>query len=110
VARVQRLQGEILAASDRLDEAARTLEASIRLAESLQIPQEVWLGKAVLGKVLARLGHEKEAEAHFAQATHTIETIAHKLTTPSLRRSFLSAGPVEDIYRLLGHLPPPAMP
>jgi ATP/maltotriose-dependent transcriptional regulator MalT len=107
MARAQRLQGEILAASGRLDDAAHALDASIRLAESLQTPREVWLGKAVLGKVLARLGREKDAEAHFIQATQTIETIADLLTTPRLLRSFLSAEPVMDIYRTLGHRPPP---
>jgi tetratricopeptide (TPR) repeat protein len=110
VARAQRLQGEILAASGRFDEAARSLEASVRLAERLQTPREVWLGKAVLGKALARLGREKEAEAHFMHATQTIAAIADKLQTPSLRRSFLAAEPVVDIYRILGQCPPPPMP
>jgi tetratricopeptide (TPR) repeat protein len=109
VARAQRLQGEILAANGRLDEAAHTLEASVRLAERLQTPREVWLGKAVLGKVLARLGREKVAEARFIQATHMIEAVADKLQTPSLRRSFLAAEPVVDIYRTLGQRPPPAI-
>jgi len=110
VARAQRLQGDILAASDRLDDAVRTLEASVRLAESLQTPREVWLGKAALGKVLARLGREHDAEAHFMQAAQTIEALADKLQTSSLRRSFLAAEAVADIYRTLGHRPPPAMP
>jgi len=109
IARPQRLQGEILAASDRLDEAARTLEASVMLAENIQTPREVWLGKAALGKVLARLGREKDAEMQFIQATQTIEAIADKLQAPNLRRSFLAAEPVVDIYRILGQRPPPAM-
>jgi ATP/maltotriose-dependent transcriptional regulator MalT len=106
VARAQRLQGEILMASGRLDDAVRTLEVSVRLAERLQTPREVWLGKATLGKVLARLGREHDAAAHFMQAAHTVETIADKLQTPRLRRSFLAAKPVVDIYRTLGHRPP----
>jgi len=84
------------------------LAASVRLAESLQTPREVWLGKAALGKVLARLGQEQDAEAHFMQAAHTIEAIAAKLQTPRLRRSFLAAEPVVDLYRTLGHHPPPS--
>jgi len=110
VAQAQRLQGEILAANGRPDEAARTLEASVRLAERLQTPREVWLGKASLGKLLARLGREKDAEVHFTQAAHTIEAIAEQLQTPSLRRSFLTAEPVVDIYRTLGQHPPLATP
>jgi tetratricopeptide (TPR) repeat protein len=109
VARAQRLQGEILAARGRFDEAVRVLEASIQLTEIIQTPREVWLGKTALGKVLARLGRDKEAEVHFVQATHTIEAIADKLQTPRLRRSFLAAEPVVDLYRTLGQRPPPAM-
>jgi hypothetical protein len=109
VARAQRLQGEILAARGCFDEAVRVLEASIQLAEIIQTPREVWLGKAVLGKVLARLGRDQEAEVHFIQAAHTIEAIADKLQMPSLRRSFLAAEPVVDIYRTLGQRPPPAI-
>ncbi len=106
IARAQRLQGEILAARDRLEEAAGVLEASIRLAENLRTPREAWLGKAVLGKALTRLGREKEAEANFTQAARTIEAIAEKLTTVSLRRSFLGAEPVLEVYRTLGRRPP----
>jgi len=84
----------------------RTLEASVRLAESLQTPREVWLGKAALGKVLACLGREHDAEALLQQAAQTIESLVDKLQTPSLRRSFLVAAPVVDIYHTLGHRPP----
>ncbi len=108
VARAQLLQGDILAASGRLDEAARALAASVRLAESIQTPREVWLGKAALGKVLARLGREQDAEAHFIQAARTLEAIADKLQTPRLRRSFLAAEPVVNVYQTLGHRPPPS--
>jgi tetratricopeptide (TPR) repeat protein len=106
VTRAQRLQGEALAASGRLAEAAQALAASVHLAEQLQTPREVWLGKAALGKVLARLGRDKEAEAQLTQATQTIEAIAANLHTPRLYHSFLSAAPVLDIYASLGHRPP----
>jgi predicted ATPase/class 3 adenylate cyclase len=106
VVRALRLQGEVLAATGRLDEAASVLEASIRMAADIQTPREVWLGKAVLGQVLAQLGREQEAEMHLVQATHAIEVITAQLTMPDLRRSFLGAAPVVDIYQTLGHRPP----
>ncbi|MBI4245679.1 MAG: tetratricopeptide repeat protein, partial [Candidatus Rokubacteria bacterium] len=108
MARAQRLQGEVLAASGRLEDAARALDGSVRLAERLQTPREAWLGEAALGKVLGRLGREKEAEAHFAGAVRAIEGIADKLATPSLRRSFLAAAPVLEVYGALGRRPPQA--
>jgi hypothetical protein len=90
----------------RLEDAVRTLQTSDRLAEQIGTPREVWLGKAILGKVLLRLGREQEAEVQFIQAVQTIEAIAANLQTPRLRRSFLGAAPVLDVYAALGHHPP----
>jgi hypothetical protein len=110
VARAQRLPGEILAASGRLAAAAQALATSVHVAEHIQTPREVWLGKAALGKVLARLGRDREAEVQLIEAVQTIEGIATNLQTPCLRHSFLSAAPVLEVYAALGHRPPPAPP
>ena len=104
--RAQRLQGEILAANGKLDEAAQKLTASVRLTDELQTPREAWLGRAALGKVLARLGREKEAEAQFTQAIQTIEALAAELRTPRLRRSFLGAAAVTEVFEAAGRRPP----
>jgi tetratricopeptide (TPR) repeat protein len=108
--RAQRLQGEVLAASGRLEAAAQALATSVQLAEQLQTPREVWLGKAALARTLAQLGRDKEAEAQLTQATRTIEAIAANLHTPRLRHSFLNAAPVLDVYAVLGQRPPPTAP
>jgi predicted negative regulator of RcsB-dependent stress response len=110
VARAQKLQGDILSAGGRFEEATQTIKASIELAERLRAPREVWSGQAALGKVLLNIGKEKEAETHFTQAIHMIETIAAKLLTPRLRRSFLSAAPILEVYEILGREPPPVAP
>ncbi len=108
VARAQRLQGEILMASGRLEESVRLLDSSVRLAESIKTPREVWLGKAALGNVLARMGKDKKAEVQLSQAVQVIEGILAKLQAPSLRRSFVTAEPVQEVYRTLGRrLPEP---
>jgi hypothetical protein len=84
------------------------LEASVALAAELGTPREVWLGRAVFGRVLARLGRDRDAEAQLTQAAETIEGIAGRLTTVSLRRSFLGAEPVLEVYRALARrLPAP---
>ncbi|MBI4330236.1 MAG: tetratricopeptide repeat protein, partial [Chloroflexi bacterium] len=110
IARAQSLQGEILAAGGRLEDAIQRLADSVQLAETIQTPREVWIGKASLGKVLARMGRDREAEAQLLHAAQTIEAIAEKLRTPSLRQSFLGAEPVLEVYRALGHRPPQAIP
>jgi class 3 adenylate cyclase/tetratricopeptide (TPR) repeat protein len=106
VARTQRLQGEVLAARGQLEAAAQALVTSVHGAEQIQTPREVWLGQAALGKVLAQLGRDKEAEAQLTQATQTIEAIAAHVPIPRLRHSFLSAAPVLEVYVTLGHRPP----
>ncbi len=62
--------------------------------------------RLALGKVLLKLGGESEAEAQLDLAAGAVEAIAENLTTPSLRRSFLSARPVLDVCGLLHHEPP----
>jgi tetratricopeptide (TPR) repeat protein len=106
VIRAQRLQGDILAAVGRLADAAQALTASVDLAAQLGTPREVWMGRAALGRVLARLGRDADAEAQLGQAAQIIEAIAAKLTTPALRRGFVIAEPVLEVYRALGRRPP----
>ncbi|MFQ5897200.1 MAG: adenylate/guanylate cyclase domain-containing protein [Candidatus Methylomirabilia bacterium] len=106
LARAQRLQGEILAARERLEESVKPLDASVRLAEAIGTPREVWMGKAALGKVLARIGRDREAESQLSQAVQAIEGILGRLQTPRLRRSFVTAEPVQEIYRTLGRRRP----
>jgi hypothetical protein len=72
----------------------------------LGTPRELWLGEASLGSVLARMHRDDEAETSLTRAAHTIESIAMKLTTPGLRRSFMRAAPVVDVYGTLGRRPP----
>jgi ATP/maltotriose-dependent transcriptional regulator MalT len=106
VARAQRLQGEILAARGQLDGAAEALRASVALAEAIKTPREVWLGQAALGRVLAQIGRDRDAETQLIDAAQTIEAIAGKLATLSLRRSFIGAERVLAVYHALGHRPP----
>ena len=106
VVRAQRLQGEVLVARGQLAAASQVLVTSVHGAAQIQTPRDVWLGQAALGKVLAQLGRDKEAEAQLTQATQTIEAMAAHVPTPRLRHSFLSAAPVLEVYVTLGHRPP----
>ena len=48
----------------------------------------------------------EDAEAQLSGAALTIESIAARLATPRLRRSFLTAEPVARLFRALGRTPP----
>ncbi len=104
-ARAQRLQGEILAATDCLEESAPILEASIKLAQGLKVPRDEWMGALALGKLLIRLGKDREAEVAFNTAAVSIESIAGALKTDILIRSFLAAPSVIEVFQVLGRRP-----
>jgi predicted ATPase len=109
-ARAQRLRGEILAATGRMNEALPLIQASIGLAQELQTRRDIWMGTLALGKLLLKLARDKEAEVAFNAAAATIESIAAALKTGSLRRSFLAAPPVLEAFQVLGRRPPAIEP
>lgn len=108
VARVQLLQGRLLAIRGQFVDAEQVLASTVCLADAIQIPRDVWMGKAELAKVLMRLGREREAEKQLNQALQTIEAMIAQLHQPRLRRSFLQALPTLEIYNVLGQRPPSA--
>jgi tetratricopeptide (TPR) repeat protein len=101
-----RLQGQVLVARDRLEEAVKPLADAAALAERLGTPRERWIASAALGALAARRGHDVEAERHHGRALEAVEGIARGLTTPALRRSFLTAERVRELYRVLGRRAP----
>jgi tetratricopeptide (TPR) repeat protein len=105
-ARAQRLQGEILSASGRTNQAVPLFQSSAALAQELQTRRDIWMGTLALGKALMRLGKDKEAEAAFKTSAETIELIASALKTNSLINSFLSAPLVREVFQTFGRRPP----
>ena len=108
--RAQCLQGEILAATGRLNEALPLLQESVNAAQELHTRRDIWMGTLVLGKTLSRLGKDKEAETAFKTSAETIELIVAALKTDSLIRSFLGAPLVRDVFQLVGRRPPSGDP
>ena len=63
-----------------------------------------------LGKLLTRLGKDKEAEVAFDTACATIESIAEALKTDAFVRTFLNAPPVLEAFEVLSLTPPISQP
>jgi tetratricopeptide (TPR) repeat protein len=106
IARARTAQGKILATTERLEEATGAFEEAIALAREMGTPREHWIAQAALAEAFYRLGRDKAAEAAYDDAARIIEELTATLTTPTLRRSFLLAQPVLDVYRALGRRPP----
>jgi hypothetical protein len=110
VARALCLQGEILAASQRVDESLVHLEGAVRLAEAIGARPDLWRCLAALGRVRVRRGDDGGADEAYRRAREVIESIAGGLGELRLRRSFLGADPVHEVYRALGSTVPSAEP
>jgi tetratricopeptide (TPR) repeat protein len=101
VAQAKLLLGEIAAAQERTDDALPLLRAALGLAEHLGATRELWRSAGTLGRLLAQLGRDRDAEAHLIQAAQTIEAIAVEVTDPALRGAFTRSAAVGDVYRRL---------
>jgi tetratricopeptide (TPR) repeat protein len=106
IARARRLQGMVLAANGRLEDAAGTLESSVTLAAQIGTHPDVWIARCSLGQVLLKLGRDREAEEQFMGAFRTLEAIANNLHTPGLKKALLASQPVAELYSALGRRPP----
>lgn len=106
IARARRLQGMVLAANGRLEDAAGTLESSATLAAQIGTHPDVWIARSSLGQVLLKLGRDREAEEQFMNALRTLEAIANNLHTPGLKKALLASQPVAELYSALGRKPP----
>ena len=102
IARGRRLQGMVLAANGRLEDAAGTLESSAALAEQIGTRPDVWLARSALGKVLLKLGRDREAEEQLMNALRSLEAITNNLHTPGLKKALLASQPVAELYSALG--------
>ncbi len=106
IARAMRLQGMVLAASGRLEDAAGALESSVTLTTQLGTHPDIWMAKSSLGQVLIKLGRDREAEEQFMSALRTLEDIANNLHTPGLKKALFASQPVAELYSALGRRPP----
>ena len=106
IARARQLQGLVLAARGRLEEAAGALESSAALAQQIGTRPDVWMARCYLGQVLIKLGRDQEAEEQFMRALRTFEAIANNLHTPSLKKALLGSQHVAELYSALARRPP----
>lgn len=106
IARARRLQGMVLAANGRLEDAVGTLESSVTLSAQIGTNPDVWIARCSLGQVLLKLGRDREAEEQFMSALRTLEAMANNLHAPGLKKALLASQPVAELYSALGRKPP----
>lgn len=106
IARAQRLEGMVLAANGRLEDAVGALESAVTLAAQIGTHPDLWIARCSLGQVLLKLGRDRRAEEQFMSALQTLEAIANNLHTPGLKKALLASQPVAELYSALGRKVP----
>jgi DNA-binding CsgD family transcriptional regulator/tetratricopeptide (TPR) repeat protein len=102
VPRLWHLQGTVLTALGRLDEAEAALDLAGAAAERWGLRPTLWRVQASLGRLHQSWGHRKQAQAAFTAARAIVDDLAATITPSSVRETFLR-GAAE-------HIPQPVRP
>jgi DNA-binding CsgD family transcriptional regulator len=102
------VRAQALAALGRWPEAEQALLAARTVAQTQQIPRQVWRLEAALGHVFEAQDRADDAARARAAARAVVETIAAGLPDPDLRAGFLRQSAAQ--FSLPGGLPAPAPP
>jgi class 3 adenylate cyclase/tetratricopeptide (TPR) repeat protein len=100
-ARALSLLGEALARAGRRDEAIRSLEAGVVVADELVNPPGRWNAYAALGRAAYTLGDDDRAARASTEAADLVETFAATLT-PERSTLLLKAPAIAEILSAVG--------
>src|SRR5262249_16125083 len=97
----RRLQGQAVCLQGRLAEAESTLQKALALAKEVGNPPQLWKTYRALGELYERQGAADKAQSAYASAIAVIESVASRLRDQEIKRVFLSARPVQEIWERL---------
>ena len=92
-----RLQGCIYAAQGKLTEAESGLLQTLKLAEQLGNPTQIWKTHQALGKLFHNQGKIDQAVEQYGSALKIVETIGEGLTDPKLKEGFLQSETIQEV-------------
>lgn len=92
-----RLRAQVFLAEGRLEEALQELLIAIEVAQRIGNPPQLWKTYTVLGEV--RQAQEKTDKAYraYGDALSIIRNVSKNLSNESLRDTFISSVPVQEI-------------
>ena len=91
------LQGLVLAAAGREQEAGAALDRALELAVALHNPGELWRTHATLARFHQARNCPQLASRHYREARRIVEGIAAGLTDTNLRDAFLGSAVVREL-------------
>jgi class 3 adenylate cyclase/tetratricopeptide (TPR) repeat protein len=97
IAKGCRLRAQVFLAQDRLGEALQELSIALEVAQRIGNPPQLWKTYAVLGDLRQAQGQTDETYRAYGDALSIIEKMATSLQNQSLRDTFISSHPVQEI-------------
>ncbi len=92
-----RLMGQAYLAQGKIEQAQEFLEKAIALAEELGNPPQLWKTYQALGDFYSKYGQTEPAATAYRRALQVIEQTASRLHSEQIKRTFLTAIPVQEI-------------
>jgi tetratricopeptide (TPR) repeat protein len=98
IARSCKLRGEALLAAGRVHKARSALRHALDIGLSIKSPALVWPCHLTLAQLEEISGRPDVAKTHYFSAAQILNEISSHLTDATLRRSFLTAPPVQLVF------------
>jgi len=92
-----RLQGNIYAAQEKLSVAGTILQQTLKLAEQLGNPTQIWKTHQAMGNLYHKQNKTGQASTEYLKALKIVQGIAEKLTDPELNEGFLRSEPIHEV-------------
>ena len=97
IAKACRLRAQVFLAEGRLREALKELSIALEVAQQIGNPPQLWLTYTVLGDLRHTQGKTEKAYRAYGDAYSIIDKVSKNLSNESLRDTFISSGPVQEI-------------
>jgi tetratricopeptide (TPR) repeat protein len=94
-----RLMGQAYLALGKIEQAQEFLKKAIALAEELGNPPQCWKTYQALGDFYSQYRQTEQAATAYHRAIQVIEQIASRLHSETIKQTFLTAVPVQEIRK-----------
>jgi tetratricopeptide (TPR) repeat protein len=99
-----KLKGQVLMATDRLNEATECFQKAWKLADQMSYPPLMWKTRYSLGQIYNQQSKYEAAKKSLEKASVIIERMASKVSDTEVKETFLNSNQIQDVYKQLSGL------
>jgi tetratricopeptide (TPR) repeat protein len=93
-----RLQGNIFSAQGKFDEAQIVLQQTLKRAERLGNPTQLWKTCQAVGNLYHNHDHAGESIRYYLKALGVVQNMAAGLSESELKEGFLQSAPIQELF------------